>query len=90
MQRAKVIGHVTATAKHSSMRGFRLLVAQVVDVDGRPDGEPLLVVDTLGAAVGSTALITSDGRAARQLVGSDNTPVRYTTFGIEDPVPQRG
>lgn len=84
MQRAKVVGHATATAKHRSMTGFRLLVMQPMAMDGAPDGEPLLVVDTLGAALGSVALITSDGRAARLLIGADNTPVRYTTIGIED------
>jgi ethanolamine utilization protein EutN len=84
VQRAKVIGSATATAKHPSMKGHRLMVMQVLDQNGRPDGDPQLVVDTLGAGVGSVAIITSDGRAARLLVGAENTPVRYTTIGLED------
>lgn len=66
------------------MKGHRLMVMQALDPAGRPDGDPQLVVDTLGAGVGSVALITSDGRAARLLVGAENTPVRYTTIGLED------
>lgn len=84
MQRARVIGRAIATAKHPSMQGLRLLVMQVLTGDNRPDGDPLLVVDTLGASIGAVALLTNDGRFARQLVGTDSTPVRYVTIGLED------
>lgn len=84
MQRAKVIGKAIATTKHPTMEGFRLLVMVALGADGQVDSDPLLVVDTLGAASGMTTLLTNDGRYARQLVGSENTPVRYTTLGLED------
>jgi ethanolamine utilization protein EutN len=84
MQRALVIGKAVATAKHPSMEGFRLLVMSALGVDDRPDGDPILVVDTLGASIGGVALITNDGRYARQLIGTEQTPVRYTTIGLED------
>lgn len=66
------------------MPGHKLLLVQPLGTDDRPDEFPLLVVDTLGAGVGSTVVITSDGRFARELIGSPNTPIRYTTLGIED------
>lgn len=84
MQRARVIGKAVSTAKHPSMERFRLLVMQPLGPTDKPDGDPLLVVDTIGAAVGSIAIVTNDGRFARQLVGSEQTPVRYTCLGIED------
>lgn len=84
MQRARVIGHAVATIKHPSMKGQRLLVMQPLTPAETPDGDPILVVDTLGAGIGSAAIITSDGRWARESVGSDQTPVRYTTIGLED------
>lgn len=84
MQRAKVIGKAISSAKHPTMDGFRLLVMVALGADGQVDSDPLLVVDTLGAASGMTAVLTNDGRYARQLIGSDNTPVRYTTLGLED------
>lgn len=86
MQRARVLGRAISTAKHPSMEGFRLLVMIALGPDDKPDGDPLLVVDTLGAASGSVAILTNDGRFARQLVGTDQTPVRYTTIGLEDEV----
>jgi ethanolamine utilization protein EutN len=66
------------------MEGFRLLVMQPLDPTGGPDGEPLLVVDAMGAAIGSVALVSNDGKSARALVGSKNSPVRYHTTGLED------
>ena len=84
MQRARVIGQAVATVKHPSMKGHRLLVVQPLDSRGGADGDPLLVVDDLGAGVGSIAIVTSDGRWAKTLMGSKNTPVRHTTIALED------
>lgn len=89
MQRAKVIGHAVATTKHPSMPGHKLLVVQPLGTGDRPDEFPILVVDGFGAGVGSVVLLTSDGRNAREITGSANTPVRYTTVGLEDPVARK-
>ncbi len=81
----KVLGRATATVKHPTMTGRKLLLVQPVMADRvSPDGPPLLVVDGVGAGIGQTVMITSDGRGARQLMGSDKTPVRWTLIGIED------
>ncbi len=79
-----VIGTATATKKHASLQGRKLLVVQPRLVSGRPDGDPVLVVDMVGAGVGETVMITSDGRAARDYLGVEATPVRWTTIGIQD------
>ena len=84
MQNALVIGRTNATLKHQSLRGQKLLVAQPLMADGAPDGYPLLVVDGLGAGPGETIIITSDGRGARELLGVESTPVRWSTLGIKD------
>lgn len=85
MQLARVIGFATATMKHPTLTGCKLLLVQPRLVDGRtPDGEPLLVVDGVGAGRGDTVLITSDGRHARELLKTDATPVRWTVIGIQD------
>ncbi len=70
MQVGLVVGTATATVKHRSMQGTKVLIVQMYGVDGRtPDGEPVLAVDTLGAGRGERVLLTSDGRSTRsQLV----------------------
>ena len=85
MQFGRVLGAATATLKHSSMDGWRLLIVRLLQRDGTSaDGDPVLVVDAHGAAAGSRVVITSDGEAARTLLGSDQTPVRWTVMGICD------
>lgn len=81
-----VIGTATATVRHASMRGWRLLVVQPLLADRRtPDGDPVLAVDALGAGVGETVIVSSDGRGTRELLQSDTTPVRWSVIGIPDP-----
>jgi ethanolamine utilization protein EutN len=84
MQIAHVVGHATATMKHASMTGWKLLVTQPLTVDGKPDGEPQLAVDALGAGVGHRVLICNDGAGTRQLMGHKNSPVRWFVMGICD------
>ncbi len=85
MQAARVIGNATATIKHSSMEGWRLLVVQPLLADGHtPDGDPILAVDALGAGLGSTVIISSDGKGTRELLKRDDTPVRWSVIGIAD------
>ena len=80
-----VIGTATATIKHPSMRGWRLLVVQPLLADRHtPDGDPVLAVDALGAGTGETVIVTSDGRSTRELLRSDTTPVRWSVIGIPD------
>jgi ethanolamine utilization protein EutN len=86
MQLARIIGTATATVKHPSLAGARLLVGQPLMADRKtPDGDPQLVIDTLSAAVGDLVVITSDGRMLRDLLGSDTTPARWSTIGLVDP-----
>lgn len=85
MQLGLVVGTATATVKHASMDGWKLLVVQPYSVDGRtPDGEPVLAVDRLGAGRGDEVVLTSDGASTRKLLGNDNTPVRWMVLGIKD------
>ena len=83
MQLGLVIGSVTATVKHPSLNGERLLVVQLTGVDGRPDGEPVLALDRLGARRGDEVLLTSDGKLLGEQVGR-NSPGRWSVLGLPD------
>lgn len=84
MQLARVVGHATSTVKHPTLTGWRLCVVQILDQQGHNDGFPQLAVDTLGSRKGDEVMITSDGKAVRQLLNSNNTPVRWSIIGILD------
>ncbi|MEI6321549.1 MAG: EutN/CcmL family microcompartment protein [bacterium] len=81
MRTATIRGHVTSTIKHGSLEGWRLLVA----VPDSPDVPPQIVIDNLGAGIGQSVIISSDGSEARKMVGDDLSPARWTVLGIVDP-----
>ena len=60
MQLGRVVGHAVSTIKHASFQGWRLLVVQALTPDGKPDGEPLLAIDSLGAGAGEIVIVNSD------------------------------
>ena len=67
------------------MEGAKLLLVMALQADGRTvEGDPILVVDNLGAGKGETVMITSDGIATRDLLGSKSSPVRWSVLGIPD------
>ena len=81
MRLAIIKGHVTSTIKHRSMEGWRLLIA----MPESPDLAPQIVLDPLGAGIGQQVMISSDGAEARQIVGDERSPARWTVLGIIDP-----
>ncbi|GIW87058.1 MAG: hypothetical protein KatS3mg108_1382 [Isosphaeraceae bacterium] len=83
MQLARVIATATATVKHPTLAGERLLVVELLAADGRPEGEPILVIDRLGAGRGDRVIVTNDGRALQELLGP-TTPGRWSVLGIPD------
>ena len=45
---------------------------------------PQIAIDGVGAGVGQRVILTSDGRGAREMLGVEATPVRWTIVGIDD------
>ncbi len=85
MLAGRVLGSATATVRHPSMKGWKLIVVQPLAADGKtPEGEPILAVDSLGAGRGATVIISSDGKGTRELLQSEVTPVRWSVIGICD------
>jgi len=85
MYTGRVVGNATATVKHPSMEGCKLLLVMALQADGRSiEGDPILVIDTLGAGKGEKVMITSDGMGAQELLGDRTSPVRWSVLGICD------
>ena len=85
MMTGRVLGAATATVRHPSMEGWKLLIVQPLLSDGRtPDGDPLLAVDTLSAGAGDLVIVSSDGRGTQEMLNSQTTPVRRSVIGIVD------
>jgi len=84
MHLGSVIGRATATVKHPTLEGWRLIVVQPLDARGGADGDPVLALDNLGCGSGDDVILTSDGPAVREMVGSNNSPARWAVLGLKD------
>jgi ethanolamine utilization protein EutN len=84
MQLGRVIGHATATIKHPSMNGWRLAVVQLLGVAREPEGDAIIAADKFGSGIGDVVVLNSDGKAAREMIGDNKSPVRWFVIGISD------
>lgn len=83
MQLARVIGTVVATIKNESLEGRKLLVVQTLNKDLKPQGKPMVAVDSVGAGVGEL-VFWCRGKEASFPFKRDDTPTDCTIVGIVD------
>ena len=88
MQTAKIIGHATATLKHPSLNGWKLVVLQPLDINEEPDEFPQIAIDPLGARQGDHVFFMSDVKYVQQLTGRKDSPIRFSVQGILDEQPE--
>jgi ethanolamine utilization protein EutN len=86
---ARIDGTLVAARKHERLAGVRFLLAQRLEADGRTGGEPLVLLDRMGAGRGSTVLVSTDGDLARDWLGN-TVPARLVVVGIVDRVAGAG
>ena len=84
MRIGRVVGTVVSTIGSPALEGRRLLLCDLLDVAGEPDGSYLICVDTVGSGAGETVLILDEGNSARQVIGMPTAPIRAVVVGIVD------
>jgi ethanolamine utilization protein EutN len=80
----RVVGTVVATIEAPVFEGRKLLVCDLLDASGKPDGSYIIAADTVGAGAGEAVLIIDEGNSARQVVGWEVAPIRAIVVGILD------
>ena len=85
MQLCRVDGSAVSTIHHPTLRGWRQLICQPLNADGQASGDPILAMDDLGAGLHQQVLVTADGKAIGERVGTRHTPLRYMVVAIADP-----
>jgi ethanolamine utilization protein EutN len=83
---ARIDGTLTSTAKHETLHGLRFLIGQRLEADGCTSGEPLVLIDQLGARRGSTVMVSTDNEPLRVRCGKQ-TPARLVVVGLVDDLP---
>jgi ethanolamine utilization protein EutN len=89
MYLAKVRGTVVSTAKDERLNGFKLLVTQRLGANAELIGQPEVSIDTVGAGVGETVIVTK-GSSARFAAARADAPIDATIVGIVDVVEIEG
>lgn len=84
MREAKVIGSVTSTIKHPAIVGRKLLIVQVLNAKGEPEGRPQVAVDFTGAGKGDRVLLNWDGIGSQEYFNDPHVPQRAWLCGIID------
>ena len=82
---AKVRGTVVSTSKDERLVGFKLLVVMRLGINGEYVGMPQVAIDTVGAGVGETVIVTG-GSSARFAAARSDAPIDSTIVGIVDAV----
>ena len=82
----RVIGNVVSTVKLAVYVGFKILIIQPVEPDGKPMGKTFLSLDTVQAGNGDTVLVLEEGNSARMIIGDNMAPIRTVIVGIVDEV----
>jgi ethanolamine utilization protein EutN len=83
MQLARVIGTVVATVKNDSLEGRKLLVIQSLNAELRPQGKPIVALDSIGAGTGEL-VFWCRGKEASFPFKREDTPTDCTVVGIVD------
>lgn len=83
---ARVIGDLTATRKHPSHEGKKILLVQPLELDGSNRGQPMVALDSVHAGIGDRVLLTLDGFAAFSSVGLPPSPIDAAVVGVIDHI----
>ena len=86
MKIGRVAGTVVATICSPVFEGRRLLLVDLLDLDGKETGKDVIAVDSVGAGAGETVLVLDEGNGARQVLAAPDAPVRAVVVGIVDEI----
>ena len=84
---AKVKGNVVSTQKNQHLKGYKLLIAQNIGLDGNYIGEnDFIALDLVSAGIGDTVLVVQEGAAVKQILGHKNAPVHTMIVAVVDNI----
>ena len=83
MKVGRVVGTVVSTISNEIFENRKLLVCDVFDAAGEPEGYTI-AVDVVDAGAGETVLILDEGNSARQILGREWGAIRAVVVGVVD------
>jgi len=86
MEIGLVVGNITSTIKHPAFNRSRLLLVESLDSDLNRSGITTVAVDSVSAGIGDLVLVAREGRAAGDVLGRKEVPVRSVIVGLIDEI----
>ena len=86
MQYGRVCGTVVSTLKHADLEGYKMLLVQPFDLEGKPTGRKILALDTIDAGDDDWVLLLDEGSSASSVMENPRGPVRTLVVGVVDRV----
>ena len=80
----KVTGTLVSTQKKPSLKEYKMLIVQPIDLDGKPIGRDMIAIDQVDAGVGDKVLMMQEGNGARQVLGREDVPVNSVVVAVVD------
>ena len=82
MLRGIIRGHIVSTRKQQSLVGSKFMEVEIMK-NGELTGEYIIAIDSVGAGIGETVLITT-GSSARLALHNTQAPADAVIVGIVD------
>jgi len=89
MELARVEGTVVSTVKADRLKGYKLLVVNLLKPDTTETGSHVVAVDTVGAGIGEVVIVVR-GSSARQTANLANVPTDTSIVAIVDSIEYKG
>ena len=82
----KVLGDIVSTVKNPHFEGKKILIVQPLDLQGQPQGEAFIALDTVQAGVNDRVLVMREGGSARIVFNDNEIPVQAVITAVIDDV----
>jgi microcompartment protein CcmK/EutM len=89
MELGRVEGTIVSTAKAGRLKGYKLLLVNLVGPDTKPSSNHVVAVDAVGAGEGEVVIVVR-GSSARQVDDLANIPTDTTIVAIVDSIEYAG
>ncbi len=84
MTLCKVTGTIVSTQKNQTLKEYKVLIVQPIDLNGVLMGKEALAIDTVDAGIGDTVLIIQEGAGAQQALKRKDVPVHTVIVAVVD------
>jgi ethanolamine utilization protein EutN len=82
MLKGIVVGNIVSTRKQDNLVGYKFLEVHIIE-NGKNTDKFIIAVDSVGAGIGETVLVTT-GSGARLALRNQQSPVDAVVVGIVD------